>query len=126
MPLVRISLRRGKPAQYRRALRDGVYEAMRESFQVPPGDRFMVVTEHDDGDFDYSADYLGIGRGDDLVIIQLTVSNTRTLEQKRALYRRIVERVSENPGIRPQDVFISLVEVNKENWSFGNGEAQYA
>jgi len=126
MPLVRISLRRGKPAQYRRALRDGVYEAMRESFQVPPGDRFMVVTKHDDGDFDYSADYLGIGRGDDLVIIQLTVSNTRTLEQKRALYRRIVERVSENPGIRPQDVFISLVEVNKENWSFGNGEAQYA
>ena len=126
MPLVRISLRRGRPAQYRRALRDGVYEAMRESFEVPPGDRFMLVTEHDDGDFDYSADDLGIGRSDDLVIIQLTVSNTRTLEQKKALYRRIVERVSENPGIRPQDVFISLVEVNRENWSFGNGEAQYA
>ena len=126
MPLVRISLRRGKPTPYRRALRDGIYEAMRESFEVPPGDRFMLVTEHDDGDFDYSADYLGIGRSDDLVIIQLTVSNTRTLEQKKSLYRRIVERISENPGIRPQDVFISLVEVNKENWSFGNGEAQYA
>jgi phenylpyruvate tautomerase PptA (4-oxalocrotonate tautomerase family) len=126
MPLVRISLRRGKPPQHRKAIRDGVYDAMRETFEVPKDDRFMLVSEHDADDFDYDARYFGVDRSDDLVILQLTVSNTRTLDQKKALYRRIVERLADDPGIRPQDVFINLVEVNKENWSFGNGEAQYA
>ena len=126
MPLSRISLRHGKPAPYRKAILDGVYAAMRETFEVPEDDRFMLVTEHDEGGFDYGKSYLGIERSDDLVIIQLIVSNTRTVAQKKALFARIVEKLGQNPGIRPQDVFINLVEVAKENWSFGNGEAQYA
>ncbi|MGP0088714.1 MAG: tautomerase family protein [Xanthobacteraceae bacterium] len=126
MPLSRISLRRGKPPAYRQAILDGVYAAMRETFDVPEDDRFMLVTEHDEADFVYGANYLGIARSDDLVVIQLTVSNTRTVAQKKALFKRIAERLAEEPGLRPQDVFINLVEVAKENWSFGNGEAQYA
>ena len=126
MPLTRISLRRGKPPAYRQAILDGVYAAMRETFDVPEDDRFMLVTEHDAADFVYGAKYLGIARSDDLVIIQLTVSNTRTVAQKKALFKRIAERLAKEPGLRPQDVFINLVEVAKENWSFGNGEAQYA
>ena len=125
MPLTRISLRRGKPAAYRQAICESLYLAMRETFDVPEGDRFMTVTEHDADDFVYGVDYLGIARSDDLVMIQLTVSNTRPREKKQALYRRIVERLGENPGLRPEDVFINLVEVLPENWSFGMGEAQY-
>jgi 4-oxalocrotonate tautomerase len=125
MPLSRVSLRQGKPATYRKAITEGIYAAMRETFNIPEGDRFMIVTEHDGDDFLYSADYLGIQRSDDLVIIQLTVSNTRPVEQKKKLYRRIVERLTENPGLRPDDIFINLVEVLPENWSFGRGEAQY-
>ena len=125
MPLTRISLRRGKPAAYRKAILDGVYLAMRETFNVPEDDRFMVVSEHDADDFSYGADYLGIRRSDDLVIIQLTVSNTRTLAQKQALFRRIVERLAHDPGLRPEDVFINLVEVDPANCSFGLGIAQY-
>jgi 4-oxalocrotonate tautomerase len=126
MPLTRISLRRGKPAACRRAVADNVYAAMRETFEVPDDDRFMVVSEHEETNFMYGRRYLGIDRSDDLLIIQLTVSNTRTVEQKKALYRTIVQRLAKDPGVRPQDVLISLVEVGKENWSFGNGEAQYA
>ena len=125
MPLTRVSLRRGKPAAYRKAILEGLYQAMRETFDVPEGDRFMTVTEHDADDFVYGADYLGIQRSDDLVIIQITVSNTRPTAQKQKLYRRIVERLTENPGLRPEDIFINLVEVLPENWSFGHGEAQY-
>jgi 4-oxalocrotonate tautomerase len=125
MPLVRIDLRRGKSAAYKKAICDGVYRALRETFTVPEEDRFMVVAEHDDDDFIYSRTYLGIARGDDFVILQLTVSNTRSVEQKQALYARIVALLTENPGVRPQDVFINLLEVAKENWSFGNGIAQY-
>ena len=125
MPLTRVSLRRGKPAAYRKAILEGLYQAMRESFDVPEGDRFMTVTEHDEDDFVYGADYLGIQRSDDLVIIQITVSNTRPTAQKQKLYRRIVERLTENPGLRAEDIFINLVEVLPENWSFGHGEAQY-
>jgi 4-oxalocrotonate tautomerase len=125
MPLIRVSLRRGKPAAYRKAILEGLYQAMRETFDVPEGDRFMVVTEHDADDFVYDPNYLGIKRSDDLVIIQLTISNTRPRAQKQKLYRRIVERLTENPGLRAEDVFINLVEVLPENWSFGDGVAQY-
>jgi 4-oxalocrotonate tautomerase len=126
MPLTRISLRRGQPTAYHRAIMDGLHAAMRETFDVPADDRFMIVTEHDPDEFVFGENYLGIDRSPDLVIIQLTVSNTRTIAQKKALYADIVARLAENPGLRPQDVFINLVEVAKENWSFGLGEAQYA
>ena len=126
MPLVRISLRRGKPAAYRKALIDGVYDAMRTAFDVPEEDRFMVISEHDEPDFGYSANYLGIARTDNLVMIQITANNTRTREKKKAFYRAVADNLSKNPGVRPEDVFISLVEVLPENWSFGNGIAQYA
>jgi 4-oxalocrotonate tautomerase len=125
MPLTRVSLRKGKPPAYRKAICESLYLAMRETFDVPEGDRFMTVSEHDADDFVYGADYLGIRRSDDLVMIQLTVSNTRPVAQKQKLYRRIVERLTESPGLRPEDVFINLVEVLPENWSFGLGEAQY-
>jgi phenylpyruvate tautomerase PptA (4-oxalocrotonate tautomerase family) len=125
MPLVRISLKKGKPAAWRRAIADSVYDAMIETFNVPKDDRFIVTHEHDGDDFSYSPDYLGIQRSDDLVLIQLTVSNTRGVAQKQQLYRGIVERLVKAPGLRPEDVFINLVEVLPENWSFGHGEAQY-
>ena len=125
MPLVRIDLRRGKPAEYKRAIADGIYRALREIFNVPEEDRFVVFNEHDADSFIYSRNYLGIERSEDFVLLQITVSNTRTIEQKQALYARIVALLAEKPGLRPQDVFINLLEVAKENWSFGNGIAQY-
>jgi len=126
MPLIRISLRAGKPAGYRRAIARNIYEALRETFNVPEKDFFATVSEHDETGFIYDPEYFNITRSNDLVLIQMTVSNTRTVEQKKALYRRIVERLTKDPGMRPQDVFINLLEVAKENWSFGEGQAQYA
>ena len=126
MPLVRIDLRRGKSSAYLTAVRNGIYAAMEESFSVPKNDRFMLVHQHDAEEFDYDPNYLGIARSDDLVIVQITCNGGRTVEQKQALYRGIAEKFSTDPGLRPEDVFINLVEVSKENWSFGNGIAQYA
>jgi phenylpyruvate tautomerase PptA (4-oxalocrotonate tautomerase family) len=126
MPLVRVSLRRGKPAAYRKAILDGIYRAMLSAFDVPNEDRFMVISEHDEPDFSYSNNYLGIARSDDLVLIQITANNTRTTEKKKAFFRQIADNLRADPGVRPEDVFINLVEVLPENWSFGNGIAQYA
>jgi 4-oxalocrotonate tautomerase len=126
MPLVRVSLRSGKSAKYKQALGDGVYQAMLETFSVPKEDRFVIISEHGESELQFSKTYLDIARSDDLVIIQITANNTRTLEQKKALFARIAELLSQDPGLRKEDVFISLVEVAKENWSFGNGIAQYA
>lgn len=126
MPLIRISLRAGKSAPYRAALSEGVYAALRATFGVPEDDRFVLVQEHGPDDFAYGAGYLGIARSDDLVIVQITCNDTRDLTQKRALYRRIADNLTHDPGLRPEDVFINLVEVKAENWSFGNGLAQYA
>jgi 4-oxalocrotonate tautomerase len=86
----------------------------------------MLVSEHEDADFSFGRRYLGIDRSDDLVIIQITANNTRGVDKKKALYKRITERLAAAPGVRPEDVMISLVEVTKENWSFGEGQAQYA
>jgi phenylpyruvate tautomerase PptA (4-oxalocrotonate tautomerase family) len=126
MPLVRVSLRRGKSDDHKKAIGDGVYRAMIEVFNVPEEDRFVVVSEHSESEFQFSKTYLDIARSDDLVIIQITANNTRTVEQKKAFFARIADLLSVNPGLRKEDVFISLVDVPKENWSFGNGIAQYA
>ncbi|MBC8750566.1 MULTISPECIES: tautomerase family protein [Paraburkholderia] len=126
MPLTRISLRAGKPAGYRHALTAGIQRSLAETFNVPKDDMFMLITEHAPDNMIYDRQYQNIERGDDLVVIQLTVSNTRSVEQKKALYRRIVDELGKSPGVRPEDVFINLVEVGKEDWSFGNGVAQYA
>jgi phenylpyruvate tautomerase PptA (4-oxalocrotonate tautomerase family) len=126
MPLVRIALRRGKSPDHLTALRNGVYKAMRETFNVPENDRFIVISQHDADEFDYDPNYLGIARSDDLVIVQITCNSGRTVEQKQALYRGIADNFSADTGLRIEDVLINLVEVSKENWSFGNGIAQYA
>lgn len=126
MPLVRISLREGKPAEYRRAIADGVHRAMVETINVPALDRFQVITEHSPDNLIYDPTYLNIDRTDDVVFVQITLNAGRTVEQKKALYARIVALLAEHPGVRPQDVLINLVEVARENWSFGNGMAQYA
>lgn len=126
MPLVRISLMQGKPAAYRAAIGNAVHRAMVESINCPPLDRFQVITEHARGDIVYDPTYLDIKRSDDSVFVQITMNVGRTVEMKRALYRRMTELLNADPGIRPEDVMINLVEVPKENWSFGNGIASYA
>lgn len=126
MPLVHISLRAGKPEAYRQAIFDSLYLAMRETFNVPEDDQFMTITEHDPANFRYGASYLGIARSDDLTYIQISAMNSRTVEQKKALFMRIAGLLGEKPGIRPEDVFVNIVEGTKENWSLGLGLAQYA
>jgi 4-oxalocrotonate tautomerase len=126
MPLVRISLLAGKPESHKQKISDVVHRAMLETVNVPAQDRFQIITEHSRSDFIYDAQYLNISRTDDLVIIQITLNAGRTTDLKKALYRRIADLLNQEAGIRKEDVFINLVEVEKENWSFGNGEAQYA
>jgi 4-oxalocrotonate tautomerase len=125
MPLVRISLRAGKSEQYRKALADGVHQAMVEAIDAPPQDRFQIITEHSENDLIYDPTYLGVKRSDDIVIVQITLSFGRKPGQKRKLFQRTAEILAENPGLHPQDLMINLVETAWENWSFGNGEAQY-
>src|SRR5574341_185204 len=126
MPLVRISLREGKPAEFRRGLSKIVYETMVETINVPPKDNFQIITEHDSDGLIYDPEYIDIQRTDDVIFIQITLNEGRTVELKKACYKRLAEQLHGELGIRMEDVFISLVEVKKENWSFGNGEAKYA
>jgi 4-oxalocrotonate tautomerase len=126
MPLVRISLRQGKTPEYRHQIGDGVHRAMVDAINVPPQDRFQVITEHQADGLIYDPSYLGINRTDDVIFIQITLNAGRTLDQKRALYKKIADLLAQEPGVRPEDVVINLVEVAKENWSFGKGVAQYA
>ncbi len=126
MPLVRVSLRKGKPAEFRQKMSGIIYETMMETIYVPPKDNFQVITEHDADGLIYDPDYLDIHRTDDVIMIQITLNEGRTVELKKAFYKRLAERLHNELGVRMEDVFIGLVEVKKENWSFGNGEAQYA
>ncbi|MGD0687796.1 MAG: tautomerase family protein [Streptosporangiaceae bacterium] len=126
MPLVRVDLVSGKPADYRGEIGAVIYEAMVETLGVPADDRFQVITEHPRENLVADPGYLGIIRTEDCVLIQVTLNAGRTVEVKRAFYRAVADGLHQRLGLRREDVFISLVEVPKENWSFGNGEAQYA
>src|SRR5215475_1862540 len=110
MPLVRISLRAGKPESFLQKAGDAVHRAMTETISVPPLDRFQLITEHSKSQFVYDPSYLDIKRTDDLIMIQITISTGRTLEMKKALYKRIVELLNQEMSIRKEDVLINLVE----------------
>jgi 4-oxalocrotonate tautomerase len=125
MPLVRIDLREGKSEEYKKAVADGVHRALVEGAGAPADDRFQVITEHPPAGLIYDPNYLGIKRTDDIVMVQITLSTGRKLGQKRKLFKRMADILAENPGLRRQNLVISLDEVAWENWSFGNGEAQY-
>lgn len=126
MPLVRIDVPSGRSASELRALGDSVHRAMVETLGAPADDEFQVVTGHPAGEMNVTPSYLGIAHGDGVVIVQITLNQGRSLEQKRAFYRRLADDLHAAHGIRREDVIVSLVEVPKENWSFGNGDAQYA
>jgi len=126
MPLVRIDLARGKTEHYRRTVGDVVYDAMIATLNVPANDRFQIIAEHSDSDFIIDKTYLGVERSDDVIVIQVTLNAGRSVELKRAFYKAVADGLHERLQLRREDVFINLVETAKENWSFGNGEAQYA
>jgi len=125
MPLARIDLAQGKSADYRKTIGDVVYDAMVETLKAPKDDRFQVITEHAPDSFIFDPSYLGIARSKDCVFVQLTLNEGRTVDQKRAFYKAVMAGLHQRLELRPEDLLINLVEVRKENWSFGNGEAQY-
>ncbi|HVJ61984.1 MAG TPA: tautomerase family protein [Tahibacter sp.] len=126
MPLARIDIPQGKSKTFRDTLGDVVYQAMRTTINVPEGDRFQIINEHRRENLHIDPDYLGIARSADCILIQITLNEGRTLEQKKAFYLAIADGCCERLGMRREDVFVNLVEVKRENWSFGNGIAQYA
>jgi len=126
MPLVRISLMQGETGGFGRKVGEIVYRAMVGTINVPANDHFQVITEHTHDSLIYDPGYLDIPRTDGIVIIQITLNEGRTVEQKKAFYKAVAQNLHKELGVRMEDVFISLVEVKKENWSFGNGIAQYA
>lgn len=126
MPLVRISLRQGKPRGFGKKIGDVIYRTMMDTIKVPPKDNFQIITEHDADGLIYDPEYLNIARTDGVIFIQITLNEGRTVEVKKAFYRTLAQRLHDELGVRREDVLINLVEVKKENWSFGNGVAPYA
>ena len=125
MPLVRIDLLEGKSERYRTQVGDILYQTLVEVLKVPEHDRFQVITEHTKASFPFDREYLGIQRSDDCILLQITLNSGRSTEVKQQFYKALADRLHEGVKIRKEDVLINLVEVPKDNWSFGNGEAQY-
>jgi 4-oxalocrotonate tautomerase len=126
MPLQRISIVSGKDVAYRQSIADAVHRALVETLGVPEDDRFQIITEHALPTLVCSPRYLGIDHGRAPVFVQITLNRGRSLEQKRAFYARLADLANETARVPRADVIINLVEVDKEDWSFGNGIAQYA
>jgi phenylpyruvate tautomerase PptA (4-oxalocrotonate tautomerase family) len=125
MPLVRIDLIRGKPAAFRKRIGEIVYRAMRDVINVPENDKFQVITQHDAEELNVADSYLGNSYSADIILIQVTLNAGRTVEMKKAFFKRIADDLHDQLKVRREDVVINLVEVAKENWSFGGGVAQY-
>jgi 4-oxalocrotonate tautomerase len=126
MPLVRIDLLEGKPPEYRAQIGQVIYQAMLDTLNVPKDDRFQIIAEHPKSGLLFDRDYLGVHRSEDCIFLQITLNGGRTVEMKQRFYKAIADGLHAALQVRREDVFINLVEVSKENWSFGNGEAQYA
>jgi 4-oxalocrotonate tautomerase len=126
MPLARIDLIRGKSALFRKTVGEIVYQAMTDIINVPVNDKFQVITEHAAEGLNVADSYLGNKYTQDIILIQITLNAGRTVEMKQAFFKRIADDLHARLDVRREDVIINLVEVAKENWSFGGGIAQYA
>ena len=122
MPFARIDLAQGKSSEYRATVVDVVYSGLIEVLKAPEGDRFMVINEHARDNFVYDPDFLGIKRTPDLIVIQVTSTVGTTKEQKVAFFQKLADGLHSQLNVRKEDVFISLVFVDREDWSFGNGK----
>lgn len=125
MPLVRVDIQRNPDPTFAKRVGEQIYAALRSAIDVPEHDNFQILTEHDSEHFVFDPQYLGIQRSDAVVFIQITISEGRSVEKKQLLFKTIADNLHSQLAVRPEDVFINLVEVKKENWSFGNGIAQY-
>ena len=125
MPLVRIDMLRDKPQEYRAQVGEIVYQAMHEVLNVPDNDRFQVITEHAKDGLIFDRNYLGVQRSDDCIFVQISLNRGRSVEMKQQFYKLLADRLHDELKLRREDVLVNLVEVGKEDWSFGNGEAQY-
>jgi len=126
MPLARIDLVRGKSAAFRKTLGEIVYRAMIDVINVPPNDKFQIITEHAADELNVADSYLGNHYTPDIILMQITMNAGRSVEMKKAFFKRIADDLHDQLKVRREDVVINLVEVAKENWSFGSGVAQYA
>lgn len=125
MPLIRISLIKGKSPAHIRAISDGVHRGLVEAYGAPEDDKFQLVHQHERDELIYDADYLGIHRTDDLVVVHIVAGNWRETPKKKALFKAITDNLVKNPGLRPEDVLIVLSPNARDEWSFGNGLASY-
>lgn len=127
MPLVRIDLNKDAPAERVRIVSQAVHGAMLELANVPINDKFQILTRHSADEIIYPEDgYLGIRYSPDLILIQVTWVVGRSTEVKKQFYRRIADEIHAKAGVRKEDVWINLVSSGREDWSFGNGDMQYA
>lgn len=125
MPLVRISLLKGRPPAELRAIADGVHAALVETYTVPLDDRFQIIEQREPGEIIFNPGYLGVARTDDVVFIHIFASHGRTTAAKQALYAAIADRLSADPGMRREDVQVVITPNERPDWSFGNGVASY-
>ncbi len=126
MPLVRISFMKGKTRGFGSSVGDIIYRSMIDTINVPSKDNFQIITEHNRNSLIYDDSYLAIQRTDGIIVIQITLNEGRSVETKRAFFKTVADRLNSELGVRKENILINLVEVKKENWSFGNGVAQYA
>ena len=126
MPLVRIDLPQSVGGERLAAIGDIVYQTMVDVLHIPAGDEFQIIAAHDSDALRIDPTYLGIDRSAAAFTIDITLNTGRTVELKKQFYATLVDRLNAEAHVGPQDVVILLTEVAKENWSFGNGEAQYA
>lgn len=123
MPLVHIHLRKGKPPKYIKDLKDGIHQALQKAWKIPPNDRFQLVSEYKKDHFHFDNTIWGVKRSNNLIAIYIT-SSPRTTAMKKKLYRELVKVLGESPKIRKEDIFVTIVNVGREDWSFGEGIAQ--
>lgn len=123
MPLIQIHLIKGKTARYTKSIADGIHQALITAWKIPKNDRFQIITEHKKSHFHFDKTIWNVQRSDHVIVIYIT-SIKRSQMMKKKLYQELVKVLTKNPKVRKEDIFVTIVQVAREDWSFGNGVAQ--
>lgn len=127
MPLVTLTVRKGKSTEFKSAVLGAVHRALIAS-GVPEADRFQRVLELGADDFRFDPAYpdLASPRTDDFVLIEILLSVGRSVKVKRKILADIVGSLATAPGLHADNVMVVFKETAWENWAFGGGRIIHA
>lgn len=120
MAIVRVDFSTKQPAEFAPTVSRVINACMQQVLGVSPTENYIVCQAYPAEAILHAPDICSTERLEKIAFIQITLNQGRSAELKRKFFKQLGAELMETGYLKVEDMFINLVEVASENWSFGN------